>query len=371
MSFHWPVVLSALLLVPLLLVGYLVMLRRRQRYALRYASLSLVRDAVGKGPGLRRHIPPALFLVSLTAMIVAFARPEMIVTLPSRESLVILALDVSGSMRAQDLQPDRLEAAKQAALAFVDRQDPSTRIGVVSFSGTADVVQAPTTDHDAVIAAIRRLRTQRATAIGSGILTSLSAISEALGTLPGAASAGSNSLTPTPRPAVRPAASPTVKPTPLPTGQHIPAIIVLLTDGRNTTGPSPVAVAQDAVDRGVRVYTIGVGTQQGAVIPPGGGGFPGGGGGGFPGGGPGGGGFGGGFRADLDEPTLQTVAKMTDGEYFRATDENDLRSIYENLNTQVILRTERNEITVLVTAAALVLSVLGGMLSLLWFNRLP
>ncbi|MDE3089291.1 MAG: VWA domain-containing protein, partial [Chloroflexota bacterium] len=176
MVFQWPFMLWLLLLIPLLIVAYLIAQRRRQKYALRFASLSLVKDALGRGPGIRRHIPPALFLLALTVMVVALARPIAIVTLPSQEGTVILTIDVSGSMQADDLKPSRMEAAKAAARAFVDKQPTGVRIGVVSFSDNASIVQAPTDDKTAVLAAINRLQPQRATAIGRGLLTSVDAI---------------------------------------------------------------------------------------------------------------------------------------------------------------------------------------------------
>ncbi len=167
-----------LLLIPALVVAYILAQRRRQRYALRYASLSLVKEALGRGPGIRRHIPPALFLMGLAVMLVALARPVSVVTLPAQEGTVILTMDVSGSMRADDLKPSRLDASKSAARAFVENEPPGVRIGVVSFSDNAFVVQAPTDDKEAVLAAINRLTPQRGTAVGRGLLTSLDAISK-------------------------------------------------------------------------------------------------------------------------------------------------------------------------------------------------
>src|ERR671935_728839 len=176
MQFIWPAMLVSLLVVPALVAAYLILQRRRRRYAVRYASLSLVRDALGRGPGRRRHIPPALFLLAVAFMLVAAARPQTVTSVPAQEGTVILAVDVSGSMQATDVEPNRMDAAKSAALAFVDKQGPAVQIGVVSFSGDASIVQTPTTDKDLVRAAVARLRPQRATAIGRGILVSLDAI---------------------------------------------------------------------------------------------------------------------------------------------------------------------------------------------------
>jgi Ca-activated chloride channel family protein len=338
MLFLWPEMLWFLLIMPLLIVVYILAQRRRQRYALRYASLSLVKEAMGRGPGIRRHIPPALFLIGLMVMIVALARPVAIVTLPTRQATVILTMDVSGSMQADDLKPNRMEAAKAAARAFVERQPPGIRIGVVSFSDNAAIVQAPTDDRMAVNAAINRLTTQRATAIGRGLLTSLDAIFE--GGEEEAAVVPTRSLsTPVPTPT----------PTPVRKGQYAPAIIVLLTDGENNQYPPPLQIIDRVVDRGIRVYTVGVGSPEGTVLRV----------------------QGRSIRTRLDEATLKKIAEQTDGVYYNAANEKDLRAIYENLATRLVLRAEKTEITAGLTGIAALLSLVAGILSLLWFNRLP
>jgi Ca-activated chloride channel family protein len=323
-----------LLLIPALVVIYILAQRRRQRYALRYASLSLVKEAMGRAPGWRRHIPPALFLLSLTVMLVALARPASVVTLPAQEGTVILTMDVSGSMRADDLKPSRLDAAKSAAKAFVEKQPPGVKVGVVSFSDNAFLVQAPTSDKDAVIAAINRLTTLRGTAIGSALLTSLDAIFE------DADLEGGEPLTFT---------TPTPTPTPLPAGVYEPAIIVLLTDGESNRGPRPLEVVDRVIARGVRVYTVGVGSLEGTVLRT----------------------QGRAIRVRLDEVTLKRVAEATDGVYYNAANEQDLHAIYENLSTHLVFRKQQTEITAMFTGLAVVLSLLAGSLSLLWFNRLP
>lgn len=338
MEFQWPVMLWVLLLIPALVVLYILAQRRRQRYAVRYASLSLVREALGRGPGWRRHVPPALFLLGVTAMLFALSRPTSVVTLPNQEGTVILTMDVSGSMRADDLKPDRLTAAKVAARAFVEKQPQGVKLGVVSFSDSAFLVQAPTSDKEAVIAAINRLNTQRGTAIGSALLTSLDALFEDA-SIEGTAPYSPNQPTPTPLPT----------PTPMPKGVYEPALIVLLTDGESNRGPRPLEVVERVAARGVRVYTIGVGSLEGTVLRTGGRAM----------------------RVRLDEDTLKAVAQATDGTYFNASTESDLRAIYENLSTQLVFRKQETEITALFTGAAAVLSLLAGALSLLWFNRLP
>ncbi len=338
MEFQWPVMLWGLLLIPVLIVFYVLVQRRRQRYALRYASLSLVRDALGRGPGWRRHLPAALFLLGLAAMLFALARPTSVVTIPTQEGTVILTIDVSGSMRADDLKPDRLTAAKEAARAFVAKQPPGVRLGVVSFSDNAFLVQAPTTDKEAVLAAINRLTPQRGTAIGSALLASLDALFEEAGI------EGTVPLAPG-----QPAPTPTPTPTPLPKGVYEPAIIVLLTDGESNRGPRPLEVVERVAARGVRVYTVGVGSVEGTILRT----------------------AGRAMRVRLDEETLKAIAQATDGTYFNASTESDLRAIYENLSTHLVFRKTATEITALFTAAAALLSLLAGTLSLLWFNRLP
>lgn len=334
MQFLWPIMLWCLILVPILIVMYILAQRRRQRYALRYASLSLVKEALGRGPGWRRHVPAALFIASLAVMLFALARPASVVTLPSNEGTVILTMDVSGSMRADDLKPNRLEAAKTAARAFVNKQPQGVKIGVVSFSDNAFVVQAPTNDKEAVLRAINRLTTQRGTAIGSALLTSLDAIFEEANSEGGTY----NSST-----------QPTPTPTPLPKGQYEPAIVVLLTDGESNRGPRPLDVVDRLAARGVRIYTVGVGSVEGTVLSTGGRSM----------------------RVRLDENTLKLVAEATDGTYYNASTEKDLEAIYENLSTHLVFRKQQTEVTAFFTGAAAALSLSAGILSLLWFNRLP
>ncbi|MBI3637687.1 MAG: VWA domain-containing protein, partial [Candidatus Rokubacteria bacterium] len=253
MQFIWPTNLYLALAVPILLALYIWAQRRRQKFALRYASLSLVKEAMGKGPGVRRHIPPALFLLAIACMAVGLSRPQAVVTIPTNQGTIVLAMDVSGSMLSTDVKPNRLEAAKAAAKAFVAKQSESVKIGVVSFASDASIVQTPTTNKELVIAAINRLRPQRATAIGKGILVSLDAIAEDLdegGPPP------SSILT---QPGANPGATNKPKRTAPPGGIKSPATIVLLTDGQNNQFPPPLAVLDPAIERGIRIYTIGLG----------------------------------------------------------------------------------------------------------------
>ena len=176
MKFLWPEALWLLLLVPALVALYVFLLRRKKKVALRYASLSMVKDAMSVGHKYRRHIPPALFLCAVTLMIFAISRPTAVVRLPSQQETIILAMDVSGSMRAPDVKPTRIVAAQEAARAFVNAQPARTRIGIVSFAATASVVQAPTQNREDLLAAIDRFQLQRGTAIGSGLILSLATL---------------------------------------------------------------------------------------------------------------------------------------------------------------------------------------------------
>lgn len=331
MQFEWPRMLWLLLLVPALVIAYILAQRRRKRYALRFSSLLLVKEAMGRGPGWRRHIPPALFLAGLTVMLFALARPLSVVILPSQESTVILTLDVSGSMRAEDMKPNRLEAAKNAARTFVEKQREGVKIGVVSFSDNAFLVQAPTSQKEEVIAAINRLTWQRGTAIGSALITSLEAIFEDA-EIEGGPMGRSNMPTPTP----------------LPRGVYEPAIVILLSDGESNRGPRPLEVVDRLAARGVRVYTVGVGTPEGTILSY----------------------MGRSMRVRLDEVTLKRIAEATDGAYFNAATESDLQTIYENLGSHMVLRKKETEITALFTGLAIVLLLAASTLSLLWFNRL-
>lgn len=244
MGLLWPGFLLLLGLVPLLTGLYLWISRRQRRYALRFSSLSLVRQALPKQSRLRRYLPMALFLAALSSLVIALSRPVATVDVPAGKSTIILAIDVSRSMCSTDVQPNRLEAAKQAALSYVERQTSNTQMGIVAFAGFAALVQPPTTDQEGLQEAIESLTTARRTAIGSAILKSLDAIAEI-----------NEDVTPSDS---DPGASAQL--TPRPAGEYAPDIIVLLTDGVSNSGPLPVDAAQQAADRGIRVYTIGYGT---------------------------------------------------------------------------------------------------------------
>src|SRR5512135_1074078 len=249
MDILWPGFLVLLVLIPALIVAYLWMLRRRRRFVVRYSSLALVREALPHQSRWRRHLPAALFLLALSSLIIALSRPVTVVSVPAGQTVVLLTIDVSRSMCSTDIQPSRIEAAEAAALSFIQRQQATTQIGIVAFSGYAEVIQPPTADTEALQAAVDSLATGRRTAIGSGILKALDAIAQI-------------------DPSVAPSTSDTSRkpaPTPVPHGAYAPDIIVLLTDGVSNTGPRPLEAAQQAVDRGVRVYTIGFGTANGTT----------------------------------------------------------------------------------------------------------
>ena len=344
MKFLWPEFLALLVLVPLLAGLYVWLLRRRKRLAVRYANLSLVKEALGRGAGWRRHVPPVLFLLALTSLMVAVARPTAVVTLPSQHETIILAMDVSGSMRAADVEPNRLTASQVAAKAFVSDQPRSARIGVVSFAGTAALVQPPTQNREDIVAAIDRFQLQRGTAIGSGIIVSLAAIFPDAGIDIGQFTYGREPRSQ----AIDQKKDGKAAFKPVPPGSYPSAVIILLTDGQRTTGPDSIEAAKMAADRGVRVFTVGVGTPQGEII-----GFE-----------------GWSMRVRLDEETLKQIANITHGEYFYAGNAVDLKKIYENLNSRLVLEKKETEISALFAGLGALLAVIAASLSVLWFHRI-
>src|SRR5258706_3824643 len=351
MDLLWPGFLFMFALIPLIVAVYIWMLRRR-RLAVRYSSLSLVREALPRQSRLRRHLPFILLLLGLASLTLALTRPVMIVSVPTDQTTVLLSIDVSRSMCSTDIPPSRIEAAQAAALSFIRRQDAGRFIGVVAFSGFAEVVQAPTSDQAALEAAIESLTTGRRTAIGSGILEALDAIAEVDENVAPSVNDLSSGL----------------EPTPVAKGAYAPDIIVLLTDGVTNAGPSPLDAAQQAADRGVRVYTIGFGTANGSGFPNCRqqllGGEPFAGGPGFGGGGPGFGG--GGFRRGIDEETLKQVAALTGGVYYSAESASDLQSVFQNLPTNLFDNPQTTEISVAFTALGALLAALAVLLALLW-----
>ncbi|MES2535593.1 MAG: VWA domain-containing protein [Pseudomonadota bacterium] len=349
MTFLWPEMLWLLLIVPMLIGVYIMLLRRKKKLALRYASLNMVKEAMGAGQKMRRHIPPLLFLLAMTLMLVAIARPAAVVTLPSQHETVILAIDSSGSMRANDVKPSRLAAAQAAARTFVNEQPRTTRIGVVSFAASATLVQPPTLSREDILAAIDGFQLQRGTAVGSGLLVSLKTIFPEIefnlgssNPRPDAARDGSRS-----RPLDDPTKPKAPEFKPVPPGSFASAVIILLTDGQTTTGPDPIEAARMAAERGVRVFTVGVGTTSGEIL-----------------------GFDGwSMRVQLDEEPLKKIAAITKAEYFFAGTAPDLTKVYKTLNSRLVLEKKATEITALFAAVAALFALLSGMLSMLWFNR--
>jgi Ca-activated chloride channel family protein len=346
MSFLWMNSLWFLLSLPLLVAGYVLLLNRKKRAALRYTNLALVKQAMGVARW-RRHVPPALFLVAVAVALLALARPQALVTLPSQRSTLVLAIDVSGSMRAEDVAPNRITAAQIAARAFIQEQPADVRLGLVVYAGTALMVQAPTFDRTQILEAIDRFQTQRGTNIGGGLLVSLQAL------FPDADFSDlqrGRDLRDRGVPLGQSAPEPKKEENfiPVAPGSYKSGAIVLMTDGQATTGPNPVEAARRAAQRGVKVYTVGFGSEGGTLTT-----FD-----GFS------------MRVQLDEELLKQIADMTRGAYFRATSAAELKSVYQTLTGQLVLEKTKTEITALFAAAAAALFVLAGVLSFLWFGRM-
>ncbi len=347
MSFAWPLALWGALLLPVSVAAYLWLLRRR-RSAMSYASLALVREALGPGPGWRRHLPAVLLLLALAAALLAVARPRTTVTLPTQVRTVVLAMDVSLSMKADDVLPSRISAAQAAARAFVEKVPPFTRIGLVSFGGSAQRVQPPTDRADDLVEAIGRFELQRATATGSALVVALATLmpddvdvaSVTFGQRPGPARDRRAPLAPRAVPSVE-------RPAPARPGSYGHGVVVLLSDGRRTTGPDPLEVARMAADLGVRVYTVGFGTVRGTTIGVDG------------------------WTAfvQLDDETLRSIAAITRGEYFHADSAAGLQAVYRELNARLVMERRETEVGALYAVAAAVLAVLAACTSLAWSGR--
>jgi Ca-activated chloride channel family protein len=342
MSFTWPDLLWSLALLPLLVLLYLWLLRKRRRSTVRLASLAVAKAALGKGPGWRRHVPPLLMLLAIGALLVATARPLAVITLPLAQRTIILAMDVSGSMRATDVQPSRIVAAQEAAKTFVTELPREVRVGVIAFAGTAAVVQAPTQSREDIIAAIDRFQLQRATATGSGIILSLATLFPDDGIEIEQATGQRNMPSPLDEKKKEKKEFKPVEP-----GSYTSAAIIMLTDGQRTTGPDPIEAAKMAADRGVRVYTVGIGTTAGETI-----GFE-----------------GWSMRVRLDEATLKNVALLTQAEYFYAGTAADLKKVYQSLSSKLVVEKKETEVTAFFAAAGALLALLSAGLSVWWFGR--
>jgi Ca-activated chloride channel family protein len=342
MTFLWPEYLWLLLAVPLLPALYVWLLRRR-RPALRYSSLGVVR-AAASGRQWRRHLPPTLMLLALAGLLFASARPMAHVPLPWARATILLAMDVSLSMRVSDVKPTRMDAAQDAAKLFLRDLPRDVEVGLITFAGSTQVAQAPTLDRGALVAAIDGLQMQMGTAVGNAIVLCLAELFPDQGIDLGEMTFGGQhkgrSLDDKDKPAPKPI-------TPVAPGSYDAAAIILLSDGRRTTGVDTLTAARMAADRGVRIHVVGLGTVEGDAAGPDG--MP--------------------IYLRLDEETLREVARMTGGEYHHAGTAEALRSVYENLGSRVQVQTRETELVGPLALLAAVLAATAGALSLLWFGR--
>lgn len=332
MSFIWQSMLWSLILIPLLLLLYLNIQQQRKQIALRYGSLGLVKQSSGRDVGMRRHVPAVFFLVGLTVLFVALARPKMVFSVPKVEGIVILAFDVSGSMAAEDFSPNRLEAAKAVAIDFVERQPTTVKVGVVAFSEGGITVQIPSNDQTAIIESIERLTPQRGTSLANGIVVALNTIANVTGDEP------ITSLD-------RQDASPVVPAESLDESVSI----ILFTDGENNMNPDPLNAALFAAERGVRIHTIAIGSVEGVQLTVNG--FT--------------------VFTQVNEAALQELSGLTDGIYFNAQNEEDLNEVYRTIEPGLRAAYEETEITAVFAAVSILILLIGGILSLLWFSRVP
>jgi len=344
MTFLWPSMLIWLVLVPLAILLYFKIQQRRRAMAASFSRLGSVKADKGARPGLRRHIPPILFLLSLVILLVALARPQAEISLPRVEGTVILVFDVSASMGAEDAEPTRLEAAKAAAREFVLSQPETVLIGVVSFSGSGFTVQTPTNDPPTLLAAINRLEPTSGTSLGQGILVALNTIAINAGAEPAATDTAQ----------ADPAAEGQTPPgdsllTSLPEGPFPNAKIVILSDGENNQSINPVEAAQAAADRAVRIDAIGFGTTAGATLEVDG--FN--------------------VHTALDETTLQQITETADGMYYNAQAEPDPQAVYAKLSPGLVVKAETMEVTSVFAAGSILVLLVGLVFSSLWFSRLP
>ena len=328
MSFIWPWVLVSMLALPVCIYLYVRLQRKRTRDAASLGTMGVLREGAAVLAGKRRHVPPVIFLIAIALLALASARPELTMPLPRMDGTVMLAFDVSSSMAADDVEPTRMDAAKLVAKSLIDRRPSSARIGVVAFGEGGLVVQPPIDDDEALKATIDRLVPYSGTSLGRGILTALNVVSP---------ESGFNSAEPAPVDGAAPRSA------------FAPAIIVLLTDGENTDPPDPIEAAQMAIQRGVRVFTVGLGTEGGTTIEIDG--FN--------------------LSTQLNEPVLREIALLTEGVYFRVEDVVDVPSVYEKLETEFVVESREVEVTSAFGGVSALLLLVGGALSLLWFGRVP
>ncbi|APW38554.1 ABC transporter ATP-binding protein [Rhodoferax koreense] len=348
MSFLWPQTLWLLFALPLLVLAYVWLLRRRKVRTLRFSNLSTVRQAMGGGIHWRRHLPPALLLMSMAALVLAASRPMARIALPSDHATIMLAIDVSLSMRANDVKPNRMVAAQEAAKAFLQELPKNVRVGIVTFAGSAQLVQPATLNREDLVAAIDKFQMQTGTAVGSGIVASLAELFPEEGIDLGEMTFGERRQRGKPLDATGKADQPPKKEVaPVAPGSYTSAAIILLTDGRRTTGVDTQQAAKMAADHGVKVYAVGLGTVDGEVASS----------------------EGWSMYLRLDEPSLKAVAATTQGEYFYAGTAENLRTVYEHLSTRMRVEARETELSGLLALAAALLAVVAAALSLWWFNR--
>ncbi|MDL1912667.1 VWA domain-containing protein [Chloroflexi bacterium CFX6] len=337
MSFIWSSLLGSLIVVPLLALLYVWAQRRRRKYAAQF-GLGLARavkvEPASGGEERRRHVPALIFLFGIAILLFSLSRPQATISLPKYEGTVILVFDVSGSMAAEDIEPTRMEAAKRVASGFVMDQPSSVRVGAVAFSDGGLSVQPPDVNREATLTTIERLVPRRGTSLGNGILVALNAIAVDAGDPPildtdvGDVFSMDEVLT-------------------APQGWYPSAVIVLFSDGENNDRPDPLLVTDLAVDLGVRIYTIGIGSTEGATIKV----------------------EGMNIHTQMDEPLLQQIALESGGRYYYAGDESELQRIYNDLEPTLSIKPEELELTSLFAGVGILVFLLGGALSLLWFGR--
>jgi len=358
MTFLAPLLLLGLLLVPVLLGLYLWVQRRRSRYAVRFTNLDLLANLAPRRPSWRRHVPPAIYLAAVAALVLGLARPTMVVAVPREDATVILAIDVSGSMKATDVSPSRLDAAREAARSFIDQLPEGIRVGLVAFASRPVTLVEPTADHAKLDEALGGLEALDGTAMGDALMQVLD-IAETI-----QAGDQGTATTPSPPPTA-PDASATPDATASPTPSTSPGAVdtpseepvvaaILLSDGANSVGTAePLDAAERAAALGVPIYTIALGTAEGQVqvrdetgqmvtldVPP-------------------------------DTATLAQIAEITSATAFDAPTADQLAAVYDNLQSRIGFTNEDQEVTSWFAGGALVLVVLAAGLSAAWFGRLP
>lgn len=316
MSFENPWWLLALVLIPIAVASYVILQQRRRDDALRFASLATLASVVPRSPGARRHVPAALLLGALLLLLLALAKPEHEFQVPRERASVMLVTDTSGSMAATDVDPDRLVAAREAATSFLTQVPGKIRVGLVTFSSTSAVLQTPTTDRGAVRDALQTIQAGGGTATGDGIETALRSLNQQNQNRSEA--------------------------------DRIPGAIVLLSDGKATSGADPTTAARTAAAAKIPIYTVALGTQEGVIPTPQGD-----------------------IRVPPDLDALNEIAQISGGQFFDAPSKEALESAYDDLGSKLGKEPEVREVTTYFAGAAILLLLLGAGFGLAWFGRLP